>query len=108
MFGCQKKWTVQELDDLQRMYPDPQYSPEQIVHALPGRSWKAIVHAAHRYGVHRAQPDVWKPEENAILETLYTNIGCSPKELMQVLPGRTWKAIQCQANRCNLHRPHLR
>jgi len=106
MVRKQRKWTSQEIADLERLYPDPRYSPEQITCVFSDRSWKAIVRAAQRYGIHRSRSDLWKPEENAILESMYTDPERHATEVMQILPGRTWKAIQDQADKHNLHRTH--
>lgn len=35
-------WQEEEIATLKRIYPDPQYKPEDIVSALPKRSWAAI------------------------------------------------------------------
>lgn len=100
-----KKWLAHELIDLERMYTDSQYTPEQIMQVLPGRSWKAIVHVAQRQGFRRKRSDTWTPDERIILETMYTNAECSREQITQHLPGRSWRSIQCQANTYNLRRP---
>ena len=46
----------------------------------------------------------WNREELAILKVHYPN--ASRKDIMRLLPGRTWRSIVHQAETQKIHRPH--
>jgi hypothetical protein len=48
-----KGWTANEEEKLERLYPDPHITFEEITKALPGRSPNAIRLRANRLGLKR-------------------------------------------------------
>jgi hypothetical protein len=94
-------WTSEQIDLLKEIYLSK--STEEIMKAIPGKSWCAIKQIAKRY-VHerRKRDNEWKPHE---LDMIRQHYSISPKdELLDMLPNRTFYTIKACANKMGLHR----
>ena len=49
MYNC---WSDKDKATLRALYPDA--SKEEILKAIPNRSWRAICETAYYYGLHRS------------------------------------------------------
>ena len=52
------RWPLKDKATLQALYPDA--SKEEILKAIPNRSWHAICETAHYYGLHRSYAEKGK------------------------------------------------
>jgi len=92
---------------------------EFIQDKFPNRKWTSILHNARSLNLHRnpkfrkesainnlkkapAPIDLWTMEENSLLKQTYEI--SSKSDIFSQFPGRTWKAIRCQAVKLGLCR----
>ena len=52
--GTGRKWTEEEEQILEKLYPSGE--AEELLEALPDRSWQGIYHHARKLGMHRVSP----------------------------------------------------
>jgi DNA-binding transcriptional ArsR family regulator len=99
-------WTDDEVEKLTETYRDA--TREEILEALPGRSWDSVRKCATKMGLHR-NPSFrcvtgrrWSDHEEQALRDLYPR---SKREtVLAALPRRTWGAITHHANQVGVKR----
>jgi len=102
-------WTDKELEILERMYP--RASVEDLLLALPGRSWRGIKVKATKHGVRRDLDVIpvnygerWTTGEIGVLQAIYPN---APKHVvLAVFNTRNWQSIQSCAHRYGIVRQY--
>lgn len=103
-----RPWTRAELQMLRAEYA--RALPQDLERALPGRSWSGIqcmardLRAEARTDAERQALTrrtrlraVWLPAENALIREHYGVM--AQDDLLQLLPGRTWRMVLRQASR---------
>lgn len=103
----QPKWTDKEHDLLRELYP--RAPKEDVLAALPGRTWSGIKVKATHLKVKRHTDVVkagtgerWTESEICVLEAIYPN---GPQHLVEaVFPNHTWSSIQSAASRYSITR----
>ena len=60
-----ERWTREEIAIMKKHYPD--MPRNELMQLLPGRTWKAITGAAHRYGFSRNGDITQTPEQKAAM-----------------------------------------
>jgi hypothetical protein len=83
-------WRPAEDAALRRHYPDG--TQEEVLAALPGRTWVAVTRRAHVLGVRRGRP--WTPEEDAELRRMWPE---HARRTMVRNLGRSWDGIRVRA-----------
>ncbi|RLE64019.1 MAG: hypothetical protein DRJ47_08645 [Thermoprotei archaeon] len=91
------KWLPEEVEVLKKLYGK---KPAREIAKILRRSMYSIEKKARSLGLHRQ--DYWTKEEIEILEQHYTY--ASKEELLELLPKRTWNAIQNKAKQLGLKR----
>ncbi len=102
-----KPWSETEIHTLKKLYPSSSF--DDVIAALPGRSWHGIVNKAQRLHLQRDQKRrsaptyrLWSAEDDMKLEIEYEN-GKSVAVIASNL-GRSINAIQVRAAKMNLER----
>ena len=106
--GYEKAWTTDEDEILRSLWSSA--PKEDIIKALPRRTWKGITQRAKRLGVrrprHRSPCDTWYPwkeDEDARLVEMY-NRGDALHDIAASL-GRSMAAVACRIHTRGLSRP---
>ena len=97
-------WTPEDLQRLRDLYKIA--TKDEILSALPGRTWAAIYKQARKVGLaerQRANGDYWTAEETALLKEAFKQ--GSKASLMEALPGRTWWSITQKARSMGMTKP---
>ena len=108
-----REWTEAERDIVRRHYADA--SAKDLLAMLPGRTAGAITTRAAKLGVRKSWDakarirreaegcgELWTEEELRILRERYADTGS--RELMAMLPGRTYGAISEMARKMGLRK----
>lgn len=108
-----REWTEAERDIVRRHYADA--SAKDLLAMLPGRTAGAIGAMAARLGVPKAREamarirhetegcgELWTEEELRLLRECYADTGS--RELMAMLPGRTYGAISEMARKMGIRK----
>ncbi|HEX9374253.1 MAG TPA: hypothetical protein VF897_24780 [Roseiflexaceae bacterium] len=98
-----RRWTSDEIADLQRLYPDPTISTNELKRRF-ARNYGTIKAMARRLGLRRERIDLWYDVDVAKLVQLYSDEDV-PSEQIEATLGRTWRAICHKANQIGLQRP---
>jgi len=93
----QVKWLPEEIEALKKLYGKKKV---REIARLLRRSPDSIEHKASELGLRR--PGYWSQEEIEILKENYTY--SSKEKLLELLPKRTWHAIQNKARQLGLKR----
>lgn len=96
-----KEWTDIEKSILKVIYFD--FTREQILAALPNRSWSAIVSCAKKLKLKRRKDlnsYFWTKEEIKILRNNYSKL--ETEELIKLLPNKNHNSIYLKASRLGL------
>jgi hypothetical protein len=97
-----KPWTEDEIKKLKELYPHA--SRDEIVQALPDRSWwGSIVCKASALGLKRRN---WTVDEIKKLKKIWP-IATSKEETLSQFPGRNWASIRLKASRLQLKKSLL-
>jgi hypothetical protein len=95
-----KKWTAKEDLLLKEKYQNPNVHHEELAKLL-NRSIIAIHARAHRLGI--LDPiNNWSILEDNILRENYLRSKTTPKDLLMLLPDRTWNSIVLRASHLKL------
>ncbi len=86
-------WTKEDEHIVLDLYPTS--TKEELLKALPGKTYEAIEHKARRLGVRRQNNDAWTDLELSILIKEYPYV--SKERLMEILPGRLHTSIRNKA-----------
>lgn len=98
------KWTSEEIETLKEYYP--QLLVSQMLPLLPGRTARAIWVEANKLGLKKPhknkkpQGKRWTNKEIEILQEYYPIT--TPKEIMQLLPKRSYFSINLKASRLSI------
>lgn len=96
-----KRWSAIEDDIVRRLYPTAER--QDILDALPGRTWQQIIQRAKHLHVRRKRNQhAWEPEEESILMDLFSTT--QQQELTRVLPRHSFHSIQKRAEQIGLRR----
>lgn len=108
------RWTDEETAQIVQRWPTA--TREEMLAALPGRTWEAIRSRARIFKVRKADPEHsgapvwgsnlnrWRTEEDEFLQSNWAT--ATQAELLTALPGRTWGATTTRASFFKLLRPH--
>jgi len=104
----ESRWTEEEKDILRMLWPSD--SPDMILAALPGRTWKAIANQSSRQGLPRAVRSSncvsrrrWDPDQDRNAKRLYET-GTPVPDIASRL-GRSHSAILQRAWESGWQRP---
>lgn len=93
-----KKWTFEEVELLKNLYP--KFRVRDIVNKFPDRNVDTIVAKALGLGLPSAK--LWHKKEDEILKKHFSK--ATKELLLELLSGRSWKAIVAQGERLGLKR----
>jgi hypothetical protein len=96
-------WTPTEVEDLRRMYADPNVTHEEMEQRF-GKSWNTIKHQATILGIRRPWTQTWSEEDEAIVREMYVDEDI-PREAIIARLGRTWRSVCHKANELGVVRP---
>lgn len=91
------KWLPEEIEVLKKLYGK---KPVREIAKILRHSMNSIEKKARELGLHRE--DYWTQEEIEILKEHYTY--GDKEEILELLPRRTWRAIQNKARQLGLKR----
>lgn len=91
-------WSASEIRRFIRLYPKTRI--KDLVKEFPGRTRASLAVKALSLGLFSAK--LWQSRENTILKKSFGHF--SKKELTELLPRRSWKAIIAQGERLGLKR----
>lgn len=102
-----ERWTKKEFETLAAVYPSKPI--EEILAALPGRTWEAIKVKATLNGIRRNKEMIgqgngfrWSDDKLAMLKLIYPK---GPRHLIEaVFPEYSWTAISIQASKHKITR----
>ena len=104
----ESRWTEEEKDVVRMLWPSA--SPDVVLAALPGRTWRAIAHQASRQGLTRAVRSAnrvssrrWKPDDDHKAKRLY-EVGTPIPDIVSGL-GRSRSAILQRVSQNGWRRP---
>src|SRR5687767_8726010 len=87
--GGPRIWTPTDVEDLRRLYCDPNVTHEQLEQRF-GKSWNTIKHQAQLLGIRRPWTQIWSEKDEAIVREMYVDEDIPREEIMARL-GRTWR-----------------
>ena len=95
--GAGKRWTAADLKTLASVFPS-NATTQEVLDALPGRTWGAITCEAARQGLAR-KVHLSAEELNTLLD-IHT---LGRKEVMRRIPSFSWLFLRRKAKECGLH-----
>ncbi len=100
--GSRRPWTEAESSAIRALYPSA--SREDILRAIPERSWVAIEKKGRQLRIaRRARHGRWNDEDKNLLIELFT-AGASREEIVQAFPARSISGIELTSRRLGLYR----